>query len=83
MAQLRGAEWSQVLNETNPNCIWDSFIGKTRESFDKVCPIKTFLIRNKKEQWMTNELVEFIKDKDEYARIAKISKKKEDLLLAK
>ena len=32
---------------------------------------------------MTNELLEFIKDKDEYARIAKISKKKEDLLLAK
>ena len=31
---------------------------------------------------MTNELLEFIKDKDEYARIAKISKK-EDLLLAK
>ena len=36
-----------------------------------MCPIKTFKIYQKKEEWVTSELLEYIKEKDELTMIAR------------
>ena len=36
----------------------------TREEFDKMCPIKKFKVLKSKDIWITNEILEEIRDKD-------------------
>ena len=45
---------------------------------DVMCPLKSFKIRNRKDPWITNEILEAIKDKDVLLKKAKKSKKEED-----
>ena len=48
-----------------------------------MCPIKTFKIYQKKEEWVTSELLEYIKEKDELTMIAKRTGNTDDWRIAK
>ena len=58
-------------------------ITNTRDSIDEICPLRNFKINKLKEPWISNELIEKIKDKDRAMKKAKKSKKDEDWKLAK
>ena len=42
-----------------------------RENIDIMCPLKTFKIKQEKEPWISDQLIELIKDKDHALRRAK------------
>ena len=50
---------------------------------DVMCPLKSFRIRISKDPWITNELVERIRDKDRLLSKAKRTKRPEDWKRAK
>ena len=43
---------------------WDEMERIIRKTIDDMCPLKTFKIKQEKEPWISNQLIELIKDKD-------------------
>ena len=80
---LTNHDWKLFDNDTNPESCWKYYISVITEYMDKVCPIKDFKVKIIKEQWMNNELLERIKDKDELLKNAKKSKRLEDRFRAR
>ena len=54
-----------------------------RETLDVTCPQRKFKVREIRDPWITDEILEEIKDKDNYLKHAKISGLVEDWLRAK
>ena len=48
-----------------------------------MCPLKTFKIKQKKDPWITSELLELIKDKDYALKCAKRTKNSDDWVRAR
>ena len=48
------------------------------ESIESFCPTKEIKIKKLKEEWVTQELLEFINDKDDLLRLAKRTNNNED-----
>ena len=61
---LTHQDWGRFFETTDPNQLWPTFHGYIMESINPMCPLKTFKIRKFKEIWVTNEILELIKDKD-------------------
>ena len=61
---IKDANWDDFDQSVNVTNKWDLFEIIIRESIDEMCPLKVFRIKQKKEPWITNELIELIKDKD-------------------
>ena len=56
---------------------------KKRSIIDEICPIKTFNIKQLKDPWITNEILEAIHDKDYLLARAKKSNKPADWVIAR
>ena len=50
---------------------WDYMLDIVEESIEFFCPTKEIKIKKLKEKWVTQELLEFINDKDDLLRLAK------------
>ena len=44
--------------------IWDFFQKQIRDNLDKLCPLKDFQFAKERPPWLSNELIEYIKDRD-------------------
>ena len=53
---------------------WNCLIDITGNSINRMCPLKLFRIKQEKEPWISNQLIELIKDKDHALKRAKKSK---------
>ena len=62
---------------------WEHFISKITLKTNIMCPLKTFKIKNLKDPWMTNKILESIIDKEPPLRQAKRSGIAEDRILAR
>ena len=80
---LININWAEYYKATNPNTCWQIMENAIRTALDESCPLKSFKVREIREPWVTDEILEEIKDKDNYIKIAKQTKKEEDWLLAK
>ena len=80
---LVGKDWNDYYEMTNPELCWDYIIKTVTEKIDVMCPLKTRLVRDKNEPWLTNEILEAIYDKDRAWKKAKKSKSHDDLVIAK
>ena len=80
---LRDKNWEQFYNCDNPDTLWEMFLDPITKAIDNMCPIKTFLCKKYKEPWLSQELLELIKDKDVCMKKAKRTKKAEDWAKAK
>ena len=56
---------------------WELFENIIRNHIDIMCPLKHFRVKQQKEQWITNELLELIKDKDTLLKHARKRKDKQ------
>ena len=65
------ADWGDLCKMSDPNCAWDFMLRHITTILDELCPIKTFHIKNYRPDWMTDELIEQIKDRDYFYRKAK------------
>ena len=65
---LARQEWDRFDNTMDPNILWEIFCKNIVNILDVTCPMKSFSIKQYKEPWITNELLELIKDKDHALR---------------
>ena len=69
--KLLAANWDQFYKIMDTDRAWD-FISESIESIlDEMCPIRTFHVKNYRPDWITNELLEQIKDRDYFYNKAK------------
>ena len=67
-------KWNEYFVLMDPNLMWDFFEKTITKVIDPVCPIKTFVVPEAREPWITNEASKAIRDKDKLLRKAKKKK---------
>ena len=77
-AHLLQTNWDEYFGTGDPTKCWDFIEIKIREHLDQNCPQKVFRVKEVGEPWVSNEILEEIKDKDASLRRAKKSGKSED-----
>ena len=70
-AKLSGIDWLKFYEIKEVNKAWNFLLSQITEILDKMCPIRSFRIKNYRPDWMTDELIEQIKDRDYFYRKAK------------
>ena len=80
---LVNGDWDQFYASEDPSTCWDIIVARIRSYLDNACPQKMFRVREIREPWVSNEIIEEIKDKDRVLREAKKSGKREDWETAK
>ena len=69
--KLLYCDWQPIDDMDNPSDIWNYLVKNIKKILDKMCPLKGFKVRNSNKPWISNELLEHIKDKDRALRRAK------------
>ena len=69
--KLTELNWGEFYEITNPNDARDHILNRITPILDAMCPIRTFQIKNYRPDWMSNELIEQIKDRDYFYKRAK------------
>ena len=69
--ELRSADWDEYYRSDNPEKAWDFLFEQITTVLDKMCPLRKFKIKNYRPEWMSDELIEQIKDRDYFYRKAK------------
>ena len=81
--ELIGDDWEEFYNSADPSFCWDILIDRIRHFLNRTCPQKIFKVKEIREPWVTNEIIEEIQDKDRSLRTAKRSGRDEDWVKAK
>ena len=76
-------DWTPFLECTDPNECWDIMENNIRSEIDKMCPVKTFKVAANKDPWITNEILEEIRDKDLALKKARRTGKHHDWAFAR
>ena len=69
--RLRDRSWEEFEALTDPEMAWEFILNQITPILDDLCPLRTFHIKNYRPDWMTNELIEQIKDRDYFYKKAK------------
>ena len=80
---ISNKNWSSFYDAPDPSAAWHEMLQFITEEADKMCPMKSFRIRNSKPCWLTNELLEQMKDRDYFYRKAKRTNDEDDWNMAK
>ena len=80
---LIDGDWREFYASEDPASCWDLLEGKIRHQLDQACPQKKYRVREITEAWVTNEILELIKDKDRMMNRARRSGSAEDLARAR
>ena len=75
---LLNLEWNFVYQPLPLSDIWDKFYQEIETLLETTCPLKKFSFGRDKRAWMSNELIEFIKDRDSALKKALRTKTQED-----
>ena len=68
---------------TNPEELWEYILSEITTDLNTYCPIRNFKIKNYRPDWITDQLIESIKDRDYYYVKAKRTGKEDDWNIAK
>ena len=82
-ARLLSENWVSFDQEKNADTCWDIMYSKILKHIDFMCPIRKFRVTEERDPWMSDALLELIRDKDEALRRANVSKDPEDRQIAK
>ena len=64
-------DWKVFYEMDDPTLAWDFIQKHIFLILDNMCPIKSYRIKNYRPEWMSNELIELIKDRDYFYKKAK------------
>lgn len=64
-------DWLDIKSRNDPNDQWIMMFNILLEIANKMCPVKTFNITKNKPIYITNEILELIKERDTVVRIAR------------
>ena len=62
--ELQSGDWKSFFNIEYPESAWDYLLHRLLPVLDRMCPVRKFMIKNYRPDWMTNELIELAKDRD-------------------
>ena len=68
---LSDLNWVELYNIADPGKAWLFIRSQAELILNKMCPLRKFSIKNYRPDWMSNELIEQIKDRDYFYRKAK------------
>ena len=71
--KLLEQNWDQFYKFNDPEVAWAYILGRLTPILDQMCPIRTFSIKNYRPEWVTDELIEQVKDRDYFYKQAKLS----------
>ena len=69
--RLAAADWTEFYKSENTEQAWSLPQEHIIGILDIMCPVRTFRIKNYRPDWMTRELIEQIKDRDYFYKLAK------------
>ena len=75
--------WEDFYSISDPEEAWNYILERVTPVLDKMCPLKHFYIKNYRPDWMSDELIEQIKDRDYFYRRAKKTGDKDSWNVAK
>ena len=75
--------WDQFYNSRSPASCWDIIVSRVRSYLNVKCPQKLFKVKEVREPWVNDEILEEIKDKDRLLRIAKRTRDADDWVRAR
>ena len=81
--RLKESNWEFMYGLHDIDNIWEFFQKQIRDNLDKLCPSKDFQFAKERPPWLSNELIEYIKDRDAALRKAATSKTEEDRRIAR
>ena len=64
-------DWDDFDNEDDPDILWDIYENKIRVIMDPMCPFKHFKIAKDRDPWVSDDLIDEIKQKDYLLKKAK------------
>ena len=76
-------DWEPFYECVNPNLAWKVLNQNILSVIDRMCPKQEFKIKKFKDPWISQEILEAIRDKDVLLSTAKHSNKQEDWVLAR
>ena len=71
--KLNSVNWNRYYEEIDANRLWEFMTEQINIILDEMCPYRNYRVREIKEVWVTPEVLERIKTKDELWKIAKRS----------
>ena len=80
---LINLDWTAFYETNDPNVCWGIMDDIIRHTLNAMCPLRNFRVQEIREPWITDELLEEIKDKDNLLTIAKQTNLVEDWILAR
>ena len=81
--QLLNHDWDDYYNAQNPSEAWGLLENTIRELLNESCPHNSFRVKEEVDPWISNELLEEIKDKNSLLKRARRTGKVEDWIEAK
>ena len=69
--QLLESNWEGLYQSSTPDQAWSCILRNLTAVLDQMCPLRRFRIKNYRPDWMTNELIEQVKDRDYFYHKAK------------
>ena len=80
---LSKVDWDKFYDLKDPDIVWEFLLTQITSILDKICPIRTFHIKNYRPDWMTTDLIEQIKDRDYFYKKPKRTGDKDAWNIAK
>lgn len=63
-------DWTDFFQISNPDEAWDYLYRVILECADKHCPVKFFTSKKEKPEWLNQEILEYVKERDKvYSRL--------------
>ena len=81
MNKLRNINWSVVTDCNDFNVAWSNFKEIFIEVLDEIAPIRHIRIKTRTEPWMNSEILELIRERDKFLKLANKNKNNKDLRL--
>ena len=81
--QLNELNWHEFYECDDPNSAWEILENNISSVINIMCPIQTFYIKSLKDPWISQEILEAIKDKDRLLSKAKRSDEQNDWITAR
>ena len=75
---LEQNDWSRFDDSNDPSLKWDIIHGVLEQSLNSMCPVKTFKIPEANESWMSDHLINVLRDKNNLLTKARRTDKDDD-----
>ena len=75
---LANLDWENLYECNDVDQAWNILLENIRQEIELLCPLKDIKIKKQKDPWITNEILEFIHDKNNILQSAKLSNLPED-----